>query len=57
MLLFKGVDELSNIVEHAKQRHHVIGQYVLGRGGLMQDTSTKDHETSEFLEKFYSTNY
>ncbi|KAF3791462.1 NADH dehydrogenase ubiquinone 1 alpha subcomplex subunit 6 [Nymphaea thermarum] len=57
MLLFKGVDELSNIVEHAKQRHHVIGQYVIGRGGLVQDTSTKDQEISEFLKKFYSTNY
>ncbi|KAK4406420.1 NADH dehydrogenase [ubiquinone] 1 alpha subcomplex subunit [Sesamum angolense] len=40
MLLFKGTEELSNIVEHAKQRHHIIGQYVVGRQGL--DVGTKD---------------
>ncbi|KAJ9179539.1 hypothetical protein P3X46_011315 [Hevea brasiliensis] len=31
LLLFKGMEELSNITEHAKQRHHVIGQYVVGQ--------------------------
>ncbi|PQQ10441.1 NADH dehydrogenase [Prunus yedoensis var. nudiflora] len=29
MLLFKAMEELNNITEHAKQRHHIIGQYVL----------------------------
>ncbi|KAF5737147.1 hypothetical protein HS088_TW13G00025 [Tripterygium wilfordii] len=29
LLLFKGMEELNNITEHAKQRHHIIGQYVL----------------------------
>ncbi|KAH7652208.1 NADH dehydrogenase (ubiquinone) 1 alpha subcomplex subunit 6 protein [Dioscorea alata] len=57
MLLFKGMEELGNIVEHAKQRHHIIGQYVVGREGLMQDASPKDQEASEFLKQFYTSNY
>ncbi|MQM12000.1 hypothetical protein Taro_044912 [Colocasia esculenta] len=57
MLLFKGMEELGNIVEHAKQRHHMIGQYVVGRGGLVQETDTKDQGTSEFLKRFYESNY
>ncbi|KAD1469136.1 hypothetical protein E3N88_42785 [Mikania micrantha] len=31
MLLFKGIEELNNITEHSKQRHHIIGQYVVAR--------------------------
>ncbi|KAF8369857.1 hypothetical protein HHK36_032116 [Tetracentron sinense] len=42
MLLFKAIEELNNIAEHAKQRHHIIGQYVVGHKGLVQDLSTKD---------------
>ena len=57
MLLFKGTEELGNIVEHAKQRHHIIGQYVVGSGGLVQDSGTKDQGASNFLKKFYETNY
>ncbi|KAG4127063.1 hypothetical protein ERO13_D10G195900v2 [Gossypium hirsutum] len=57
LLLFKGMEELNNIVEHAKQRHHIIGQYVLGRQGLAQDLDTKDEGTSEFLKNFYKSNY
>ncbi|KAI3851784.1 hypothetical protein MKW98_001684 [Papaver atlanticum] len=57
MLLFKGMEELNNIVEHAKQRHHIIGQYVVGNEGLVQDVGTKDLRASDFLKKFYSTNY
>ncbi|KAI3448771.1 hypothetical protein Pfo_005436 [Paulownia fortunei] len=57
MLLFKGTEELSNIVEHAKQRHHIIGQYVLGRQGLTQDLGTKDQGASDFLKNFYKSNY
>ncbi|MBA0813549.1 hypothetical protein Gohar_027391, partial [Gossypium harknessii] len=41
LLLFKGMEELNNIVEHAKQRHHIIGQYVLGRQGLAQELKQK----------------
>ncbi|KAK4424807.1 NADH dehydrogenase [ubiquinone] 1 alpha subcomplex subunit [Sesamum alatum] len=55
MLLFKGTEELSNIVEHAKQRHHIIGQYVVGRQGL--DVGTKDQGVSDFLKNFYKGNY
>ena len=57
MLLFKAMEELNNITEHAKQRHHIIGQYVVGREGLMQDTGTKDRCASNFLKDFYKTNY
>ncbi|TYI62124.1 hypothetical protein E1A91_D10G223500v1 [Gossypium mustelinum] len=57
LLLFKGMEELNNIVEHAKQRHHIIGQYVLDRQGLAQDLDTKDEGTSEFLKNFYKSNY
>ncbi|CAI9770459.1 unnamed protein product [Fraxinus pennsylvanica] len=57
MLLFKGTEELSNVVEHAKQRHHIIGQYVVGRQGLMQDLGMKDQGNSNFLKSFYSGNY
>ncbi|WCJ39151.1 NADH dehydrogenase [ubiquinone] 1 alpha subcomplex subunit 6 [Euphorbia peplus] len=56
MLLFKGAEELNNVVEHAKQRHHLIGQYVVGEG-LVQDLDTKDQGLSEFLKNFYKTNY
>ncbi|KAF5750958.1 hypothetical protein HS088_TW03G01298 [Tripterygium wilfordii] len=57
MLLFKGLEELNNITEHAKQRHHIIGQYVLGRQDLVQDLDTKDEKSSGFLRKFYESNY
>ncbi|OWM90046.1 NADH dehydrogenase [ubiquinone] 1 alpha subcomplex subunit 6 [Punica granatum] len=57
MLLFKGMEELNDIAEHAKQRHHIIGQYVLGRQGLVQDLGTKDKGMSDFLKNFYKSNY
>ncbi|KAK4756685.1 hypothetical protein SAY87_006812 [Trapa incisa] len=57
MLLFKGMEELGNITEHAKQRHHIIGQYVVGRQGLVQDLGTKDKGMSDFLKSFYRSNY
>lgn len=56
MLLFNGMEELNNITEHAKQRHHIIGQYVVGHKGLVQDLE-KDQGSSEFLKKFYTSNY
>lgn len=57
MLLFKGMEELNNVVEHAKQRHHIIGQYVVGNLGLVQDLGTKDEGNSDFLKNFYKSNY
>ncbi|GKU91377.1 hypothetical protein SLEP1_g5260 [Rubroshorea leprosula] len=57
LLLFKGMEELNNIAEHAKQRHHIIGQYVVGRQGLVQDLNTKDQAISDFLKNFYNSNY
>ncbi|KAJ8422417.1 hypothetical protein Cgig2_011857 [Carnegiea gigantea] len=32
MLIFKGVEELGNIVEHSKQRHHILGQNLNDKG-------------------------
>ncbi|KAB1224999.1 NADH dehydrogenase [ubiquinone] 1 alpha subcomplex subunit 6 [Morella rubra] len=57
MLLFKGMEELNNVVEHAKQRHHIVGQYVVGPQGLVQDLGTKDKGLSDFLKNFYNGNY
>ncbi|KAI3867121.1 hypothetical protein MKX03_026936 [Papaver bracteatum] len=57
MLLLKGIEELNYIVEYAKQRHHIIGQYVVGNKGLVQDVGTKDQGVYDFLKKFYTTNY
>ncbi|KAL6548793.1 hypothetical protein OROGR_008559 [Orobanche gracilis] len=57
MLLFKGTEELSNIVQHAKQRHHILGQYVLGRDGSTHDPGTKEQGASDFLKNFYKSNY
>ena len=57
MLLFKAMEELGNIVEHAKQRHHIIGQYVVGQHGLVLDLGSKDEGNSDFLKNFYKTNY
>ena len=57
MLLFNGMEELNNIVEHAKQRHHVIGQYVIGQEGLVHELGSKDQGNSDFLKKFYTINY
>ncbi|XP_061364542.1 NADH dehydrogenase [ubiquinone] 1 alpha subcomplex subunit 6 [Gastrolobium bilobum] len=57
MMLFKGMEELRNVVEHSKQRHHIIGQYVVGREGLVQDLGTKDEGISPFLKNFYKSNY
>ncbi|KAK8958029.1 NADH dehydrogenase [ubiquinone] 1 alpha subcomplex subunit 6 [Platanthera zijinensis] len=57
MLVFKGIEELTNIVDHAKQRHHVIGQYVLGPEGLDKDLGMQDQGSSHFLKRFYETNY
>ncbi|BAT89296.1 NADH dehydrogenase [ubiquinone] 1 alpha subcomplex subunit 6 [Vigna umbellata] len=57
MLLFKGMEELMNVVNHSKQRHHIIGQYVVGQQGQMQDSASKDPAISPFLKNFYSGNY
>ncbi|KMT16978.1 hypothetical protein BVRB_2g041840 [Beta vulgaris subsp. vulgaris] len=57
MLIFKGTEELENIVEHSKQRHHIIGQYVVGPQGLVQDTGSKEQGLSPFLKNFYKSNY
>uniref|UniRef100_A0A7N0TPT4 NADH dehydrogenase [ubiquinone] 1 alpha subcomplex subunit 6 n=1 Tax=Kalanchoe fedtschenkoi TaxID=63787 RepID=A0A7N0TPT4_KALFE len=57
MLLFKAMEELGNIVEQAKQRHHIIGQYVVGQQGLVQDSGPKDQVLSDFLKSFYKSNY
>lgn len=35
----------------------MIGQYVVGRGGLIQESEEKDKGISDFLKQFYTTNY
>ncbi|KAK2407443.1 hypothetical protein P8452_69498 [Trifolium repens] len=58
MLLFKGLEELKNVVNHSKQRHHIVGQYVVGRRGLeQQELATKEQGISNFLKNFYNSNY
>ncbi|PHT98036.1 NADH dehydrogenase [ubiquinone] 1 alpha subcomplex subunit 6 [Capsicum chinense] len=57
MLLFKGMEELKNCVDHSKQRHHLVGKYVVGNQGLVQDLGHKDQGISNFLKNFYSSNY
>ncbi|KAK6143280.1 hypothetical protein DH2020_023628 [Rehmannia glutinosa] len=57
MLLFKGTEELCNIVEHSKQRHHILGQYVLNREDRTHDIGNKDQGASDFLKSFYKSNY
>lgn len=57
MLIFKGMEELTNIVDHAKQRHHILGQYVLGPDALAKELGKKDEGISDFLKKFYESNY
>lgn len=59
MLLFKGLEELHNVVNHSKQRHHIVGQYVIGQqGGTMQQQEELAREgISPFLKNFYNTNY
>ncbi|XP_068651626.1 uncharacterized protein [Aristolochia californica] len=46
-LIFNGTEELGNIVQHYKQRHHIIGGYVIGHEGLVQDKNVKDQGSSE----------
>ncbi|CAJ2657326.1 unnamed protein product [Trifolium pratense] len=58
MLLFKGLEELKNVVNHSKQRHHIVGQYVIGRRGLeQQELASKEQGISNFLKDFYNSNY
>ena len=60
MLLFKGLEELRSVIEHSKQRHHILGQYVLpvlDRENLARDAGAKDRGMSDFLKNFYSSNY
>ncbi|XP_054793603.1 NADH dehydrogenase [ubiquinone] 1 alpha subcomplex subunit 6-like [Prosopis cineraria] len=57
MMVFKAMEELKDIVDHAKQRHHIIGQYVVGKQGLVQDSGVKDQGISPFLKNFYKSNY
>lgn len=57
MMVFKGYEELGNVVEQAKQRHHILGQYVVGSQGLVHGLGTKDQGNSSFLNSFYTTNY
>ncbi len=59
MLVFKGQEELQYCVDHSKQRHHLLGQYIIGKEGLAGDVhklGETDHGESEFLKNFYRGN-
>ncbi|KAH7315620.1 hypothetical protein KP509_21G057700 [Ceratopteris richardii] len=58
LLIFKGQEELNNILTQSKQRHHIITQYVVGTEGMVQPLKLGivDHDESDFLRKFYVSN-
>jgi NADH dehydrogenase (ubiquinone) 1 alpha subcomplex subunit 6 len=58
MLVFKGKEELENMTTQAKQRHHVLSQYIVGAEGMVNPSKLgiTDHGESEFLKKFYISN-
>jgi NADH dehydrogenase (ubiquinone) 1 alpha subcomplex subunit 6 len=59
MLVFKGQEELQYCIDHSKQRHHLLGQYIIGKEGLAGDVhklGETDHGESEFLKSFYRGN-
>lgn len=60
MLVFKGLEELENVLSHAKQRHHLLSQYVVGPGGMVKTGPLKPgistRGESDFLKQFYVSN-
>lgn len=57
MLIFKGEEDLRNYIDHSKQRHHILGQFVIGQEGLIpSNIGFIDRGDSEFLRKFYDSN-
>lgn len=60
MLVFKGQEELQYCIDHSKQRHHLLSQYIIGRDGLTGDVHKLGetfHGESDFLKTFYRGNY
>lgn len=59
MLVFKGREELQYCVDHSKQRHHLLSQYIVGREGLTGDVLKLGEAfkgESDFLKNFYRGN-
>lgn len=57
MLIIKGDEELRNCLDHSKQRHHIVGQYVIGQEGLIpSNVGAVSSGGSDFLRKFYDSN-
>lgn len=64
LLVFKGQEELENLVSHSKQRHHVISRWIVGQGDASTRIGQLNHragvvsssEDSDFLRKFYESN-
>uniref|UniRef100_A9P0K9 NADH dehydrogenase [ubiquinone] 1 alpha subcomplex subunit 6 n=1 Tax=Picea sitchensis TaxID=3332 RepID=A9P0K9_PICSI len=57
MLIIKGDEELRNCLDHSKQRHHILGQYVIAQGGLIpSNVGAVSSGGSDFLQKFYNSN-
>ncbi len=64
LLIYKGHEELENLLSQSKQRHHVISKWVVGRGDASTRVDELSHkvgvlassEDSPFLRKFYESN-
>eukprot|EP00244_Chara_vulgaris_P012818 TRINITY_DN6945_c0_g1_i4.p1 TRINITY_DN6945_c0_g1~~TRINITY_DN6945_c0_g1_i4.p1 ORF type:complete len:137 (-),score=29.13 TRINITY_DN6945_c0_g1_i4:921-1331(-) len=61
MLVYKGSEELSNVMIQAKQRHHILSQYVVGPQGTVETKTLGkvpggQEGQSEFLKMFYESN-
>lgn len=58
MLVYKGEEQLQYCLDHAKQRHHLISEYVVGREGSVNPSKlgVADHGESPFLKSFYQSN-
>eukprot|EP00244_Chara_vulgaris_P012822 TRINITY_DN6945_c0_g1_i8.p1 TRINITY_DN6945_c0_g1~~TRINITY_DN6945_c0_g1_i8.p1 ORF type:complete len:139 (-),score=24.92 TRINITY_DN6945_c0_g1_i8:51-467(-) len=63
MLVYKGSEELSNVMIQAKQRHHILSQYVVGPQGVAETKAAALGKVapgqggqSEFLKMFYESN-
>lgn len=53
ILIYKGREELESVVLQHKQRHHLIGQFIVAPQKLQEQMARK-RPISEFLENFYT---
>ncbi|CAL5218776.1 g495 [Coccomyxa viridis] len=53
ILIYKGREELESVALQHKQRHHLIGQFIVAPQKLREQMARK-RPISEFLENFYT---